>query len=91
VIFSLPVQLKNEGIITARSNLKPGQEVQISGGPFEGLIGIIQYPPDAKGRVRLLLNLLSREVKVAVPLQFIDSGWVAVGGDEPHRIKSSVA
>ncbi len=90
IVAYLMEQSTDEGIITARSNLKPGQEVQISGGPFEGLIGIIQYPPDAKGRVKLLLNLLSREVKVAVPLQFIDSGWVAVGGDEPHRIRSSV-
>jgi len=91
IITYLMEQSTDEGIITARSNLKPGQEVQISGGPFEGLIGIIQYPPDAKGRVRLLLNLLSREVKVAVPLQYIDSGWVAVGGEKPHSIEPSAA
>ena len=91
VVAILMEQSTAEGTITARSNLMPGQEVQINGGPFDGLIGIIQNPPDAKGRVKLLLNLLSREVKVAVPLQFIDSGWVAAGGEEVHRIRPSVA
>ncbi len=80
-----------EGTITARSNLMPGQEVQINSGPFDGLIGIIQNPPDAKGRVKLLLNLLSRQIKVAVPLQCIDSGWVVASGEEAHRIRPSVA
>jgi len=31
--------------------------------------------------VNLLLNLLNRQVKVAVPLRFVDSGWVAVGAE----------
>lgn len=91
VVAFLMDQSTDEGTITARSNLMSGQEVQINGGPFDGLIGIIQNPPDAKGRVKLLLNLLSREVKVAVPLQFINSGWVVVGGEEAHRIRPSAA
>ncbi len=91
VVAFLMDQSTSEGTIAARSNLMPGQEVEINGGPFDGLIGIIQNPPDAKGRVKLLLNLLSREVKVAVPLQFIDSGWVVAGGKEAHRIRPSVA
>jgi len=65
--------------------------VEVNGGPFDGLIGIIQNPPDAKGRVNLLLNLLSRQIKVAVPLQYIDSGWVVAGGGEAHRNRPSVA
>ncbi len=91
VVAFLMDQSTDEGTITARSNLMSGQEVQINGGPFDGLIGIIQNPPDAKGRVKLLLNLLSREVKVAVPLQFINSGWVVAGGEEAHRIRPSAA
>src|ERR1051325_3842549 len=38
-----------KGVIQARSNLTRGQEVEISGGPFHGLMGIIQAPPDDKG------------------------------------------
>jgi transcriptional antiterminator RfaH len=64
------------GLIPARSNLKIGQEVRINGGPFDGLVGIIQQPPNAKGRVRVLLSLLNRETKVEVPARFVNCGWV---------------
>ncbi len=69
-------QANSDGIITARSNLRTGQEVQISGGPFDGLVGVIQEPPSAKGRVKVLLKLLSRQVNVEVPVRFVKSGWV---------------
>ena len=66
-----------EGIIMAASNLKVGQEVRINGGPFDGLVGIIKAPPDSKGRIGVLMDLLSRQVHVEVPLRFVNSGWVA--------------
>ncbi|HEY2987774.1 MAG TPA: transcription termination/antitermination NusG family protein [Candidatus Binatia bacterium] len=66
-----------DGIIAAHSDLRMGQEVQITGGPFEGLVGIIQEPPGAKGRVKILMKLLSRQVRVEVPLHFVSCGWVA--------------
>ena len=70
-------QADQDGIIPARTNLKAGQEVRITGGPLDGLIGIMQEPPDARGRVRILLTLLNRQTNVEVPVQFIKSGWVA--------------
>jgi transcriptional antiterminator RfaH len=70
-------QADEEGIIRARSNLKTGQEVRITGGPLGGLVGVLQEPPDGKGRVKILLNLLNRQTNVEVPLQFIETGWVA--------------
>src|SRR5262249_2348931 len=60
----LKQQTNAEGIIKAHSQLHPGQEVEIRGGPFDGLIAIIQDPPDAKGRVKILLRLLSRQISV---------------------------
>lgn len=66
-----------DGIIAARSTLKLGQEVQIMGGPFTGLMGIIHEPPNAKGRVKILLQILNRQAKVDVPVQCINAGWVA--------------
>ena len=65
------------GVIPAHSNLKIGQEVHIDGGPFDGLVGIIQQPPNAKGRVKVLLSLLNRETKVEVPMRFVNCGWVS--------------
>jgi transcriptional antiterminator RfaH len=65
------------GVITARSTLKRGQGVQLTAGPFAGLVGIIEEPPNAKGRVKILLQLLNREAKVEVPVQCIEASWTA--------------
>ena len=77
IVTFLMRQADPMGVIAACSNLKLGQQVQIKGGPFDGLIGILREPPSAKGRVKILLNLLNRETNVDVPAQFIESGWVA--------------
>jgi transcriptional antiterminator RfaH len=68
-----------DGIISARCNVTVGQQVAISGGPFDGLVGIIQEPPNARGRVKILLQLLNRPTKVDVPVQFIKASWVMSG------------
>lgn len=77
IVAFLMGQADATGVIRARSNLKIGQPVQISGGPFDGLIGIIEEPPNARGRVRVLMSLLNRQVKVEVPLRFVKNGWVS--------------
>jgi transcription elongation factor/antiterminator RfaH len=68
-----------DGVISARCNISVGQQVAIDGGPFDGLVGIIQEPPNARGRVTILLQLLSRPTKVDVPVQFIKASWVTSG------------
>src|SRR5215475_1908020 len=78
VVNFLKQQTDDGGVIQARSQLMPGQEVEIRGGPFDGLIAIIQDPPDAKGRVKILLKLLSRQVSVNLGVQFIKGEWVAL-------------
>jgi len=76
IVDFLMGQANQEGIIDARSNLRSGQEVRVSGGPFDGLVGIIQEPPNAKGRVKVLMKLLSREVQVEVPIRFLECDWL---------------
>jgi transcriptional antiterminator RfaH len=67
-----------DGVVFARSDLQPGQHVQITGGPFDGLAAIIERPPDGRGRVKVLMALLNRSVvRMRVPVQFVRSGWVA--------------
>jgi transcriptional antiterminator RfaH len=89
IVRYLMEQADHEGIIPARSKLKVGQEVRINGGPFEGLIAIIQEPPSARGRVKVLLNLLSRQVKADVPVHFVENEWVASPlTDAPQEIGS---
>lgn len=65
-----------EGIIAARSNLRAGNEVQITAGPLAGLAAIIQETTNSKGRVKVLLQLLNRQVKAEVPAHSVKSGWV---------------
>ena len=66
-----------DGVIAARCNVEVGQKVSIAGGPFDGLVGIIKEPPNARGRVKVLLQVLNRETNVDVPVQFINATWVA--------------
>jgi transcription antitermination factor NusG len=77
VISILKDRADKEGIIPARSNLKGGQEVRISSGPLAGLLGIIQEPPGPRGRVKLLLQLLNRQMNVEVPVHLVEGNWVA--------------
>jgi transcription antitermination factor NusG len=77
VVTYLMRQANPAGVIMACPNLKAGQEIRISGGPFDGLAGIIREPPDGRGRVRILMQLLSRRINVEIPLQFVKGGELA--------------
>jgi transcription elongation factor/antiterminator RfaH len=76
VVTFIMRQANSEGIITARSKLKAGEAVRVSRGPFQGVVGIIQEPPNARGRVKILLELLSRQVRAEVPVEYVEGGWV---------------
>ena len=78
VVDFLKQQSNSGGVIQACSQLRPGQEVEIRGGPFDGLMAVIQDPPDAKGRVKILLKLLSRQISVKLGVEFIKGEWVAL-------------
>jgi transcriptional antiterminator RfaH len=79
IVEFLKQQSDAEGAIKARSRLRAGQEVEIRGGPFDGLLGILQDPPDARGRVRVLLQLLSRQITVNMGVEFINGHWDSIG------------
>ena len=93
IISFLKQQADADGILAARSTLEAGQEVLINDGPFTGLVGILQNPPDARERVKVLLELLGRHVKVEVPVAFTespstDSPWTIADADQPNRLAS---
>jgi transcriptional antiterminator RfaH len=78
VVAFLQCNTSPDGRLRARPALKAGEEVEITSGPFAGLVGIIQDPPDAKGRIKVLMRLLNRQpVRVQVPLRFVKNGWIA--------------
>jgi transcriptional antiterminator RfaH len=90
VVTFLKQQTDAGGLIKAHSQLRPGQEVEIRGGPFDGLMAIIQDPPDAKGRVKILLKLLSRQISVKLGVEFIKGEWVGLGPSADNNIGSSL-
>lgn len=88
VVAFLRERADERGVIRAQSRLSAGQQVEITGGPFNGFVGIIENPPNAKGRVKILLKLLSRQISVRLGVEFIRDPSVAIvaGGDaQPQR------
>jgi transcriptional antiterminator RfaH len=86
IVAFLRQQATAEGIITAYSKLIVGREVRISQGPFEGLVGIIQKPPNAKGRIRILLELLNRQVQAEMPVNHVENEWAVLDRRERDQI-----
>jgi transcriptional antiterminator RfaH len=54
-----------DGIIRSDRGLFPGQEVEVSEGPFSGLVGQIAEMRE-KDRIVLLLNFASRKAKLSI-------------------------
>jgi transcriptional antiterminator RfaH len=78
VVQFLREKANAQGVIQAHSQLKPGQQVEITGGPFDGFTGIIENPPNAKGRVKILLKLLSRQISVKLGVEFVRNQSVGI-------------
>lgn len=78
VVAFLKRNATSDGLVQGRPDLRTGQEVEVVGGPFAGLMAIIQNPPDAQGRIRVLMRLLGRgPITVRMPMRFVRSSWVA--------------
>jgi len=76
VVGFLRANADADGLLRARPTLVVGQHVEITRGPFAGIVGIIQRPPNAKGRIRVLMRFLNRgTVGVELPLQFVKTEW----------------
>jgi len=72
-ITFLREQAGPDGIIVARPRpLPPGRRVRITSGPLAGLVGIIENPPDARGRVSVLLDLLRQQTRVSVEASLLE-------------------
>lgn len=78
VVDFLKERADASGVIQARSQFRPGQKVEITGGPFNGFLGIIENPPNAQGRVKILLKLLSRQISVGLGVEFIKDPAVTI-------------
>lgn len=85
VVEFLQQRADTQGIITIPSSLVVGQEVRVTKGALEGLTGIIQNPPDGKGRVRILMKLLNRDLKVQLSQDRVEGQQYRVSGEGHAR------
>ena len=60
------LQVKTDSTEVQLRHFEPGEQVVVTDGPFVGVEAIYQMA-DAEGRVMVLLNILSKQVKMAVP------------------------
>jgi transcriptional antiterminator RfaH len=72
VIEFLHTRMGAEGVLRLERVFRPGERVSIRSGPFEGLVGIIERPVCARGRVRVLMELLRRQTRVEVPQEIVE-------------------
>jgi transcriptional antiterminator RfaH len=94
IVDSLRENVDGHGFVQVGRKASIGQHVEITGGPFAGLVGIILREPNAKGRIRLLARLLSRRtIEVDVPLSLVETGWTlrapATRPSCRHRVASA--
>ena len=60
------LQVKTDSAEVQLRHFVPGEQVVVTDGPFVGVEAIYQMA-DAEGRVMVLLNILSKQVKMSVP------------------------
>lgn len=60
------LQIKTNSAEVQLRHFEPGEQVVVTDGPFVGVEAIYQMA-DAEGRVMVLLNILSKQVRMSVP------------------------
>jgi transcriptional antiterminator RfaH len=66
VILAIKERMGKDNLVKLEEELKEGDVVQITSGPFKELNGIFQKKISDNGRVRILLNLIGVEVPVQI-------------------------
>lgn len=62
-----------DGVILARPRPLPsGHRVRVTDGPLAGLVGIIENPPDARGRVSVLMDILRTQTRVSLDVDALE-------------------
>jgi transcriptional antiterminator RfaH len=70
-IAELKAAVGDQELRLIQAEPEPGEEVQISGGAFHGLQGIVTRLVPARARVAVLLEFLGRQTTVEVPLDAV--------------------
>jgi len=71
IIDDLKVGFEDEEVYTVEDKLEEGVEVEVASGPFKGLLGVVRKSLPAKERIRILLDMLGREVEAELDMEQI--------------------
>ena len=72
-ISYLKSQAGADGVIVARPRPLPvGRRVRVTDGPLAGLVGIIEDPPDGRGRVGILMDFLRTQTRVSIDARSLE-------------------
>ena len=72
VVDFLQERCGDEGIIRRLPSFAAGDMVRVSGGPLEGLVGIVQRHTSGRERVQVLMQLLRRRTEVSLPTDILE-------------------
>jgi transcription elongation factor/antiterminator RfaH len=70
VVETLIEAADSEGNIQFEFDLKEGQSVRVTAGPFADFVGELEHL-DEKGRVRVLLEIMGGRIRVALPQHLV--------------------
>lgn len=66
VIQIIRSRMDGDGVIEQRLTMNSGDEVRLRAGPFKDLVGILEKPVSAAGRVRVLIKILHHQVRCEI-------------------------
>lgn len=72
VVAIIMERVNKEGVLEQSLMFKKGDAVRVRKGPFRDLVGILEKPVSAAGRVRVLLEIMKRTVKTEIPCSDIE-------------------
>ena len=72
VVLFLKQQSDERDLIQPKPNLKTGDTVRVKQGPLRGLWGVVSGEIDAKGRVRILMDILRSGTRVKLPYSYVE-------------------
>jgi len=71
VIECLRTRAGGGDVFRPLSMFRSGDAVEVTKGPFAGLLAVIDRPIPASGRVRILLEILRRQTRVELPVSHV--------------------
>ncbi len=72
IVVFLIEQADEKGLIEPQPSLKDGDRVRVKEGPLAGLWGVVQGSVDARGRVKILMDILHAGARIKLPYSFVE-------------------